>query len=503
MTTGPRNAQVYICRIRLHNFRGIDEFEITLEPKLTLLVGRNNVGKSRVLRAIALATGGETPSTDDLSHGLDTESEQCFIDVELAPVDEDSHRVGEFPVEESKVLAQAQNMGTDDEPEERFAWRTILVPSKEGHGPRATRSPLVKVRGASGWTEPTVHQSLSRESHNLIESVLIHPGRDLDKELRTRGTPANRLLKDLDIPDEEKHTLEARAAKLSSEIMSASSRLADMQQTLHSIATQSDTVGTPSIAALPQSLDEVGSSVEISLATTNDSLPLRFHGSGARSLSSLMIHGAMYRQLLGADGTDLRPHPVSLVEEPEAHLHPAAQADLAHQLSTLPGQVIATTHSSHTVTYAPPESIRLLRRAQGILRVKDLMFEAESSYIPDEKRWLQDELEKMLRLVERPFGELLFADAVVIPDGATERALLPPILKYVLGPRSAGILVVDPMSMSNAKPLAKFLRRTSTPCLLFADSDEKGRLDAKSIVDMGTDEYCFSSVSYPDGQATD
>lgn len=117
------------------------------------------------------------------------DGEQCYIDVELAPVDEDSNRVGEFPVEESKVLAQAQNMGTDDQPEERFAWRTTLVLSKEGHGPRATRSPLVKVRGASVWTEPTVRQSLSRESHSLIESVLIPPGRDLDKELRTRGTP--------------------------------------------------------------------------------------------------------------------------------------------------------------------------------------------------------------------------------------------------------------------------------------------------------------------------
>lgn len=216
-----------------------------------------------------------------------------------------------------------------------------------------------------------------------------------------------------------------------------------------------------------------------------------------------MIHGAMYRQLLGADGTDLRPHPISLVEEPEAHLHPAAQADLANQLVSLPGQVIATTHSSHTVTYAPPTAVRLLRRMEGKLDASDLHFEPESNHIPNAQRWLRDELEKVKRLVERPFGELLFADAVVIPDGATERALLPPILKHVLGPRAAGIVVVDPQSMSNATPLVKFLRRTRTPCFLFADGDEKGLKDLESLKSAATGTYQLEHAVYPNGLATE
>jgi recombinational DNA repair ATPase RecF len=50
-------AAVYLQALWLHNFRGLEECTVEFEPDLTVLVGRNNSGKSRILRAIAVALG--------------------------------------------------------------------------------------------------------------------------------------------------------------------------------------------------------------------------------------------------------------------------------------------------------------------------------------------------------------------------------------------------------------------------------------------------------------
>ena len=80
-TTGT-HARVYVERVEIRNLKGIAELAVDLGPGLTLLVGRNNAGKSRVLRALNLAVGGVRAERDDLTVGQSTHAE---IDVVLAP----------------------------------------------------------------------------------------------------------------------------------------------------------------------------------------------------------------------------------------------------------------------------------------------------------------------------------------------------------------------------------------------------------------------------------
>lgn len=96
----------------------------------------------------------------------------------------------------------------------------------------------------------------------------------------------------------------------------------------------------------------------------------------------------------------------------------------------------------------------------------------------------KQEIEKLRRLIERPFGELLFASAVVLGDGATERSLIPPIARYCLGTRAQGLCVVDPGSMGSefAVAVVKFAKLVGIPWLLFADSDEQGQRSANKLV---------------------
>lgn len=98
-------------------------------------------------------------------------------------------------------------------------------------------------------------------------------------------------------------------------------------------------------------------------------------------------------------------------------------------------------------------------------------------------------MEKLKRLVERPFGELLFASAVVIGDGATERAFLPPVIRHALGHRAQGVCIIDPGSLGSdlAHAAVKFAKLTKIPWLLFCDSDAQGQADAQKLVDDHAD----------------
>ena len=95
-----------------------------------------------------------------------------------------------------------------------------------------------------------------------------------------------------------------------------------------------------------------------------------------------------------------------------------------------------------------------------------------------------EEMEKLKRLVERPFGELLFSSAIVIGDGATERSFLPVVIRHALAGRAHGVCVIDPESMGSplAHAAVKFAKLVGIPWLLFCDSDGPGKADGQALV---------------------
>ena len=100
--TEATQAGILVERVTIRNFRGIKHLEVELQPGLSLLVGRNNAGKSRVLRALHVAVGGVQVDRDDLTVGSRDPAE---IDIVLAPhrmQSEIPRRVGERRWDQSR-----------------------------------------------------------------------------------------------------------------------------------------------------------------------------------------------------------------------------------------------------------------------------------------------------------------------------------------------------------------------------------------------------------------
>lgn len=471
---------IFVETVSVRHFRGVTSCELDLEPGLTLLVGANSSGKSRLLRAIAIALGGASPELDDLTVGS---TELPTIDVVISP----PRQTGDEAFEEryARVFRSPQEIRSAPS-KERFAWRTSIRRSAEGLGVRSESNILVFDIAAGKWVLPSNAEPLTQEQRRLLTAIIIEPNRDLSTEFSRRGSAIRRILDELEVEPSDRAALEASLAALGREITAKSASLLAVGEALEELERLVGALGSPKVQPLPARLEELARSVAVTLNSGSGDLPIRMHGSGARSLASLQVQGVMYERRLGADASALRSKPVSLVEEPEAHLHPQAQAALASLLSSMKGQVIASTHSSQLVAEADSRAVRVLRPTAGQIAIVD--FRPKEDWRPGEARIFspdlnREEVEKLKRLVERPFGELLFSSCIVLGDGATERAFLPPLLRHTFGSKASTVSVVDPGSMNSeyAVAVVKFAKALGIPWFLFSDSDADGEAAARNI----------------------
>ena len=489
-----QKAAVFIERLRIRNFRGIRELDLRLQPGLTLLAGRNNAGKSRILRALHVAVGGARAERDDLTVGSTYEAE---IDVVAAPriptplgdtTDEEFNEavmqyLGDSSIAQIPIELQKNKLG------QRFAWRTTITAASEGTGAHSQSQVMIYSVRNRKWDISENSTRLNREQRNLFVADLVGTQRDLDRELRSPGTALRKIMNDLNVKEGQEE-LEGRLTALGNDIVDRSETLQELRAALENLDRYLDELGKVRIDAVPGSLEELARTIGVSFGASQEHLAARLQGSGVRSLASLQVQDLFYRLRLGSDGPDLRPHTITLVEEPEAHLHPHAIFELPALLENQGHQVVAATHSPQLATVVDPKSIRLVRkRNDNNHTVIDFgpYDEEKDKNIPRTKRpsLYDSEMEKLKRMVERPFGDLLFAKAIVVGDGATERAFLPTVLHNALGPMAHGISVVDSAGMNNelVNALLKFAKHIEVPPLVLADRDPKGQERIKNLID--------------------
>lgn len=487
----PPPANIRIEAVRVDGFRALRQFCITLEPDTTVLVGENNTGKTSLLEALETAIGGRRADDDDLHvpPGGDRATE-FIIDLTLVPA-----AGGRFDLPVGTVFGNAVQRDSADR--EYVAIRTAGSSSEDRGGPVLRRAFLENWDGggdpatASELAQPVV----SGRVLDLLAFSVLNANRDLAADLRSRRSSWGRLVAGLDIALALRTNIETSLGQLGQQIVAGSSVLTHLLSELQLVQRALSTVSSVTLSPLPARVDELGRAIDVLVAAPGGAhLPLRMQGLGSRSLAQFMVFRAFASTLIGA-GTGIDPHPVSAFEEPEAHLHPQAQVALSRVIEAIPGQRLISTHSPQLASVADLSSIRLLRRVGVNISVRT------------PTGLSAEDLVKVRRLVERPYGEVLFARLVVIGDGATERAGLPVFARAHWGgiePEGKCVSIIDPGGLSQAAPLVKVLEDLGIAWLILADGDLAAVKDLTTIGNrIGTplDAASPNVVMLPDGQA--
>jgi putative ATP-dependent endonuclease of the OLD family len=187
-------------------------------------------------------------------------------------------------------------------------------------------------------------------------------------------------------------------------------------------------------------------------------------GAGMRGLALVALVGAIIEaRRHGALADDA--HPIVLLEDAEAHLHPIALSAMWELIASLPAQKVITTNSGELLARLPLRSIRRLVVERGLTRVCRTRSESYSV----------EDLRRIAYHVRINRAAALFARCWILVEGETEAWVLPELAQicgYDLA--AEGVRCVE-FAQSGIGPLVHLAADLGIEWHLLADGDLAGR----------------------------
>lgn len=224
----------------------------------------------------------------------------------------------------------------------------------------------------------------------------------------------------------------------------------------------------------------IGSSSKVIYGTSEDHLPENLNGLGYLNILYLLLKIEMMKQEFEASSADIN---LLFIEEPEAHTHPQMQSVFSKKIREVVNdiqglQAVITTHSSYIVANSDFEDIRYLFKGEDLnVKFKNFHTELATRYKSEQGEdgaKLYQFLEQYLKIQN---AELFFADKAIFIEGTTERILLPWFIrKHDEDFGDAGtpissqnISIIE--AGANAKAFAPFLDFIGVKSLIITDLD--------------------------------
>jgi len=473
---------ILIDTVRIAGFRGLENIEISL-PRVTVLIGTNNSGKTSVIKALQLALGDYSRNLTDEDFHIDSNDVRCdkiLVDVRIIPIDEAGARQQAFDddwAQEFGDKIQAEANGN-----QFLALRTAGVPDNVKGGFIVEHYALDQWPEFSVWQdEKTSKKQQIRRRYDALPFISIDAQRDIHQELMDKSSFVGKVLSSIKYDESDVKKLEEMVAQINRAAVEKSEPLKGLKKQLDTLSQSFEGTGQAELTPFPKKIRDLSKRFSVNYGETdNSSFSMEYHGMGTRSWASMLTVKAFIDLMDSKHEEEAIPFfPILTVEEPEAHLHPNAQRTLYQQLINTNGQVIISTHSPYLAAMSPLQGLRgLINNSNGVCTTS-LMSGLD-----------QEDINILHREIMRFRGEILFAKALILFEGVTEEQLVPAMFERYCG-NSAFSIGVNCISVAgkNYPPFVKFACSFGIPVCIVSDNDGQTKKEimaqVKKIKDAG------------------
>lgn len=539
-----------LAKIRIKNYRLLVDAELEVDPKTTLIVGRNNTAKTSCFECIGKVLDGtqfsfndypllkrENLYTDfasfmpkeitfeDLCERLEPISIEFLVDYSLDAPEDNLGALSPFiidvDVDTTTALIRAEYKLKADE---KSIWK-ILEPSYYVNG---IFSP-----------DDDVHNAIISSFHKLFEMTIyaINPKNAEDKQIKkqkelselfpfhiiqaerrlgedgTQDNSLSSLISDFfDMSEDELDPSVSEKVKELRVIVETANKNVQQQSDsiLSALVSNAVGFGYPNGEELQLGIttqlnidDQIKNQTQLSYTagTSNERLPSTYNGLGYKNLIKMEFLLAAFAKKVEKCGDACIP--LLFIEEPESHMHPQMQHAFAEYLeaflakiTSIGIQTLLTSHSAHIANTMVFSKIRYAQKTKTGVIYKNLNTFAEenSSNI--------DFIRKYLTITK---CDLFFADKAIFVEGASERLLLPDMIdkcakagnfdsqEYKLPAQYYALVEIGGAYAYKFIPFAEFL---GIPCLILTD------LDSVSGQKGANGRIYYSSVPVSRGETT-
>jgi predicted ATP-dependent endonuclease of OLD family len=478
-----------LYKLEIENFRLLKSFELTLEDELSLVIGKNNTGKTSVLSALeklVVQAERETVHYDDFN--IDTRSFlEDFLSGNLSLVPRALYspigiRLKLFiEYDASDNLAQISSLIMNLDPNDNkivllfeyvisFEDLMVLRTDFKAEAKKFDNNPRLFLKeshrdyfGAVArksvlYGDDSQFIDLQKERISLRDVISIQfinakrnvTNKQNDKALSNQTST---LYKQQD----ESHEHQEISGEFKQALRETDKVLSGVYAKMfNGVIDKVNQFGgtTPldteiKISSSLQHRELLDGNTTVMYSQGSHELPEHYNGLGYMNLISMIFDIEMLMSRLRRSASE-KPAAINIlfIEEPEAHTHPQMQYVFIKNIKQLllenrkrdendiiHLQTIITTHSSHIVSESDFDDIKYLKKSEDCINVTaKSLSELQSLYSSEddtEDEGLKQDFKFLKQYLTLNRAELFFADKAIFIEGDTERVILPAMMKKI------------------------------------------------------------------------
>jgi putative ATP-dependent endonuclease of OLD family len=455
---------IQVSKVLIKNYKSISSLLILLNDK-NVFFGKNNTGKSNILKAISLGFSYESIDAEDVFNSkLDPFSydKKVTVDIYIKPT-ANGELTSSF--DDDWILVMGDGKGIDENSDSFFAFRTELSFDEK-------RSVYINIKKQiKRWSDDGDHSLAAKFNSRVLDYIYceyVDAHRDISEDLRNRKSIWTRLISKIKIEQAKKDEIQIKLQEINFSIKKESKLIQEIEKEMKK--TVPEEKYEVNIAPVTKDLETLYKGIDIYYQNEDfNPIPVSNLGSGVRSWAVF----STIKSQINLFASEIIPfHSLLLVEEPEAHVHPQQQMQLVKILNETNSQKIIATHSPYVINQLELETlVRIDKDSSGTL------------FYPLSSTFSDVDISAIKHFCMSKKADLVFSRLVVMVEGLTELIAMPIFFQYYFGisPFDAGVTFVSSEGGLNYKPFLQLLHTYKLNWLLFSD----GELDViKSITSV-------------------